>query len=158
MPGSISPIETDKSAICRGILRALPDWFGLPDAIENYARAVEHLPMWRCAADGEIVGFLALKIHTEAAAEAYVLGVRRDWHRRGVGRCLFAAAEAHCRAAGLNYLTVKTLAPSRPDPLYARTRAFYAALGFVPLEVLPEVWGEGNPCLLMVKRIDTGAG
>jgi GNAT superfamily N-acetyltransferase len=87
-----------------------------------------------------------------------VLGVRRDRHRRGVGRRLVAAAEAHCRAAGLIYLTVKTLAPSHPHPFYARTRAFYAALGFVPLEVLPKVWGGGNPCLLMVRRIDTRAG
>jgi ribosomal protein S18 acetylase RimI-like enzyme len=153
MPGSILPIETDKSAICRDILRALPDWFGLPDAIESYAREVERLPMWGCAVDGEIVGFLALKIHTDAAAEVYVLGVRRDWHRRGIGRRLFAAAEAHCRAAGLSYLTVKTLAPRHRDPFYARTRALYAALGFVPLEVLPKVWGEGNPCLLMVKGV-----
>lgn len=48
---------------------------------------------------------------------------------------------------------VKTLAPSHPDRNYAKTRAFYQRVGFRPLEELPELWGEANPCLLMVKRI-----
>ncbi|MGH8735065.1 MAG: RdgB/HAM1 family non-canonical purine NTP pyrophosphatase, partial [Burkholderiales bacterium] len=48
-------------------------------------------------------------------------------------------------------LTVKTLAPSAGDRLYARTHRFYAAEGFVPLEVFPTLWNEENPCLLMAK-------
>ena len=48
---------------------------------------------------------------------------------------------------------MKTLAPSDPDPSYAATRAFYAAVGFLPLEELPQVWGPQNPCLLMVKAL-----
>jgi XTP/dITP diphosphohydrolase len=48
-------------------------------------------------------------------------------------------------------LTVKTLAPSAGDRLYARTHRFYAAEGFVPLEVFPTLWNEANPCLLMAK-------
>ena len=33
---------------------------------------------------------------------------------------------------------------------YARTRAFYRAQGFLPLQCLPEYWDQDNPCLLMV--------
>jgi hypothetical protein len=34
-------------------------------------------------------------------------------------------------------LTVKTLAPSRPDINYAATRPFYEAVGFLPCSPLP---------------------
>ena len=33
------------------------------------------------------------------------------------------------------------------------TRAFYAAAGFRPLEVITEVWGPDDPCLLMVRPL-----
>ncbi len=61
-------------------------------------------------------------------------------------------AADYARAEGFSLLHVKTLAPtlSDPDPGYAATRAFYAAVGFLPLEELPQVWGPENPCLLMV--------
>jgi hypothetical protein len=33
------------------------------------------------------------------------------------------------------------------------TRKFYEAIGFVPLEVFPTLWGSENPCLVMIKNI-----
>jgi len=151
MQHAITRIEADKSAICRDILHALPEWFALPEAIENYALAVDVLPMFGVAAEGAIAGFLALKVHTPSAAEAYVLGVKKPWHRQGAGRSLFSAAESWCRERGIRFLTVKTLDASHPDPFYARTRTFYDAIGFLPLEVLPTFWSASNPCLLMAK-------
>ena len=47
---------------------------------------------------------------------------------------------------------MKTLGPSYPDAGYAKTRSFYLARGFVPLEEIHGLW-EQNPCLLLVKRI-----
>lgn len=99
-------------------------------------------------------GFLSLKRHTPHAAEVYVMGVRREYHRTGVGRRLVQTAEAWLRRQGVEYLQVKTLGPSRDDENYARTRAFYQALGFRPLEELTQVWDAQNPCLIMIKRLD----
>jgi hypothetical protein len=48
---------------------------------------------------------------------------------------------------------VKTLGPSSDDSNYAKTRAFYSAMGFRPLEEFKQIWDEHNPCLVMVKRI-----
>ncbi|WP_419825670.1 hypothetical protein [Sphingomonas sp.] len=62
-------------------------------------------------------------------------------------------AERRLAAVGIRWLTVKTLAASHPDPHYARTRAFYEAIGFQPLEVFPTLWGDDTPCLLMVKPL-----
>ncbi|MET9020489.1 hypothetical protein ABZV93_10935 [Actinopolymorpha sp. NPDC004070] len=55
----------------------------------------------------------------------------------------------------MRLLQVKTLGPSHPHEGYARTREFYRAMGFQPLEELHGVW-PGNPCLLMVAFLRHG--
>lgn len=127
---------------------------GLADARETYITNAGHLPMIVARIHAGVpIGFLSLKRHTDAAAEAYVLGVRRE-HRHGCGRAMFDAAEHRLTAEGARYLTVKTLAPDRPDPNYAATRRFYEAIGFEPIEVFPTLWNKDNPCLLMKKWIE----
>ena len=59
----------------------------------------------------------------------------------------------HARSQGAHWFHVKTLSPRDPDENYEKTRAFYAAMGFEPLEEIVEVWGPDNPCLLLVKRL-----
>ncbi|MCX6372453.1 MAG: GNAT family N-acetyltransferase [Actinobacteria bacterium] len=139
-----------QGALAEGILRALPDWFGLEQALVDYAHAADELPTFVAARGGETVGFLTLKPTSGDAVEIHVMAVIPGAHRRGVGRALVERAATHARAQGFSMLHVKTLAPSDPHPPYATTRAFYVAVGFCPLEVLPQVWGPENPCLLMV--------
>jgi GNAT superfamily N-acetyltransferase len=141
--------QRERSRICEHVLRDLPEWFGIEDATSAYIRDVAELPTF--AVDD--LGFLSLKHHTPRAAEIYVMAVRRDAHRRGIGSALLAAAETDLRAQGAEYLQVKTLGPSRPSEHYERTRAFYEARGFVPLEEIHRLWDEDNPCLLLVKRL-----
>lgn len=143
------------SAVCTPILRALPDWFGIEAAIIHYSIEIECLPTWLAREPGveQVVGFLSIKQHTAYAAEIYVMGIHANAHRRGIGRHLVAEAETWLRRAGVEYLQVKTLSDSHPDPFYARTRAFYLALGFRPVEEFNQLWGEQNPCLLYIKRL-----
>jgi GNAT superfamily N-acetyltransferase len=138
-----------RSELCRDVLAALPGWFGIEEAVDRYVRDVADLPTFAVGRDG----FLALKLHTEAAAEIYVMGVRPARHQRGIGTELLDAAEAFLRDRGVEYLQVKTLGPSEPSEHYAATRSFYAARGFRPLEELTAIWGEANPCLIMVKHL-----
>ena len=138
----------ERSRIAEAVLRDLPGWFGIEEATRDYVQGAATLPTFAVEPD---VGFLSVKQQTPAAAELYVMGVRPGHHRQGIGRALVAAAESWCRARGIRYLHVKTLGPSRPDEGYAATRAFYEALGFVPLEETTAFWGEANPCLVMVK-------
>ena len=142
----------ERSRIAEAVLRDLPDWFGIEESTRQYIEDAATLPTLVVEPDA---GFLCLKQHTPRAAEIYVMGVRREQHRRGIGRALVAAAERWCRAQGIRYLQVKTLAPSHPDELYGRTRRFYQARGFRPLEELAAIWGEENPCLIMVERLET---
>ena len=138
-----------RSHLCEEILRALPEWFGLEEPLREYVREVAGLLTFAAGGDG----FLALELHTEAAAEIHVMGVRPERHGRGIGTALVEAAEAFLRGRGVEYLQVKTLGPSHPSEAYAATRRFYRARGFRPLEELTAIWGEANPCLIMVKRL-----
>jgi ribosomal protein S18 acetylase RimI-like enzyme len=84
-----------------------------------------------------------------------VLGVKRRFHRRGVGRALIECAGDFAMRSGLFFLAVKKLAAENPDPHNAATRRFYEAVGFVPIEVFPALWDARNPCLLMIKPLAT---
>ncbi|OQA23278.1 MAG: Mycothiol acetyltransferase [Chloroflexi bacterium ADurb.Bin360] len=142
-----------QSAVCEPILRALPDWFGVEEATRQYVREIEALPTLLALREEQALGFLTLKQHSPWVAELYVMGVFPQVHRQGIGHALVAQAEAVLRAQGIEFFQVKTLAPTHPDPGYARTRAFYEAQGFRPLEIFPELWDPENPCLLMVKYL-----
>ena len=146
------------------ILRALPQWFGIEEARRRYVEAVDELetfvalpPGPACAGQvirpDKIIGFAALRETSRDALEIHVMGVLPAWHRRGAGRQLVERAASYARSEGFSLLHVKTLAPSHPDPGYAATRAFYTALGFRPLEELPQVWGPDDPCLLLVRPL-----
>jgi len=81
------------------------------------------------------------------------MGILPAFHHNGIGRALIEKAEEHAKNRNIEYLQVKTLGPSNADASYAKTRAFYAAMGFRPLEEFSQIWDENNPCLVMVKRI-----
>jgi XTP/dITP diphosphohydrolase len=144
-----------KERICRAVLESLSDWFGIPEAIDQFCREVRGLRMWVARDGDDIGGFATVQQHFPVTAELHLIAIRAEHHRAGVGEHLLAAIEAHLRKKATRFLTVKTLAPSAGDRLYARTHRFYAAQGFVPLEVFPTLWNEENPCLLMAKTLRT---
>ena len=148
----IGPVA-GRGALCKALLRGLPDWFGIEASIVDYAHAVETLPTFVAMVGGEAAGLLALRPTSPAALEMHVMAVSREHHRRGIGRALVERAAAYARAAGFTLLHVKTLAPEIEDDGYAGTRAFYDSVGFVALEVIPAVWGPENPCLVMVRPL-----
>jgi GNAT superfamily N-acetyltransferase len=150
---TISGPHYGKSAACEPVLRGLPDWFGIEAAIVQYAAEIEALPTFLASTAEGVIGFLSLKQHNPYAAEILVMGVKEAAHRQGVGKALVVEAEKWLREQGEEYVQVKTLGPSHSDPGYARTRAFYLALGFRPLEELNQIWDEHNPCLILVKRL-----
>lgn len=142
-----------QAAVCVPIIRKLPDWFSIEAAILGYEKEIDGLPTFLAKSDGQALGFLSLKQHNPCSAEVYVMGVRPDVHRGGIGRALMETAETYARSLGIKYMQVKTLGPSRPDEHYAQTRAFYETMGFRPLEEFKQIWDEQNPCLILVKRL-----
>lgn len=143
----------DQAHLCEPILRALSDWFGIEDATRQYVADTAVLPTFLAFHTNQPVGFLTLKQHTPYAAEIHVMAVLPDWHRHGVGRALLAASEAYLREQNVEFLQVKTLSAQHPDEGYGRTRQFYLAVGFRPLQEFPLLWGEDNPCLQLIKHL-----
>lgn len=145
--------ENEKEQISRGILLSLPHWFGIPESTKAYIRECRHMTFWAAFIEEKPAGFLAVKAHNSYSAELYVMGVLEQFHRQGVGTSLFSRCLEWARQRGYEYLQVKTLDESHPDPFYAKTRKYYQAMGFRPLECFSTVWGESCPCLVMVLHI-----
>lgn len=134
-------------------MRSLPQWFGIEAANGQYLQDIEKLPSLLAQVDGRDLGFLTIREHNAYAAENHIVGVLPEVHRQGIGRALLLQSEISLRQRGVEYLQVKTLSPAHPDEGYAKTRAFYRALGFRSLEEFRELWGTENPCLMLIKYL-----
>lgn len=150
----IVPFESETHAAeCTAVLAALPGWFGQPASNAEYLRGLAELPAFVALHGDRVAGFASLRLHDVRRAEIEVLAVRPEWHRRGVGRALLTHIEDWLQSRNAEILGVKTLGPSRPDPFYAGTRAFYRALGFRAVLETTEPWGPDNPALILVKLL-----
>jgi GNAT superfamily N-acetyltransferase len=156
MDGSVALREVDAGAgsVCAEILRLLPTWFGIPESNEDYVATAETHPGVIASVGDDAVGITTLKHHSPYAAEIYLMAVKPAFHRAGIGLAMLRTVEARLAAAGVEFLQVKTLGPSRPDEGYAKTRAFWLACGFRPLEELPTLWDPSNPALQLIKTVD----
>lgn len=144
--------DTAKASIARTILEALPDWFGIPEATEEYIADSRGRPFF-CACDGERpVGFLYLKETGKHTVELAVMGVRQEYHRRGIGSMLFEQARQEAVRLGYSFIQVKTVQMGR-YAIYDDTNRFYLSLGFKELEVFPRLWDECNPCQIYIMAI-----
>jgi GNAT superfamily N-acetyltransferase len=135
------------------LLRDLPEWFGIEESVRGYIEAARTLPGAAAIAGDDIVGVCLVRRHTDVAAEIELLAVRRDLHRQAIGRRLLQRIEPDLVADGVRLLEVKTFGPSGDSAEYERTRAFYRACGFLPLEERTDIWSPENPCLISVKPL-----
>jgi ribosomal protein S18 acetylase RimI-like enzyme len=100
------PVTAGRGTICRTVLESLPEWFGIPAALERYVSAADALPMLACFDPaGSTVAFVSIKTLSPFAAEVHVLGVKRSWHRQGIGRRLVDAASRLAVSQGARDLT-----------------------------------------------------
>ena len=81
--------DREKQRIAEGILAALPEWFGIPEARAEYVQDCAD-KIFLCAMEQEEpAGFLYLKETGKDTMEIAAMGVRKEFHRRGVGNALF---------------------------------------------------------------------
>jgi len=143
----------DKMRIARMILEALPEWFEIPETREGYIRSSAGWTMAAAYEDGTPVGFLCLKQTGRDTVELAVMGVLKEWHRRGIGTTLFRAARAVAAEQGYSFMQVKTVKMGCYED-YDRTNLFYQSLGFKEFEVFPLLWDEANPCQVYVMALN----
>lgn len=141
-----------KSEITLKVLRDLPEWFGIEEALLNY---VEHVKSCYYAAyeiEENYVGFVALE-ENPVSYDMHVLGLLKSYHRKGIGKALVDHAEAYAKSQNKKYMTVKTVSADSPDLNYKKTRIFYEQMGYEHLEIFKTLWDEYNPCLYMIKTL-----
>lgn len=142
----------EKQNVTRLILEALPDWFGIPEARENYITESTD-KIFFCAYDKDKpVGFLYLKETGNATVELYVMGVLIEYHRNGIGRELFNNAKKAASEKGYSFIQVKTVQMGKYEE-YDRTNKFYLSLGFKEFEMFPTLWDEWNPCQIYIMSL-----
>lgn len=141
-----------KQNVTRLILEALPDWFGIPEAREEYI-AESRNKIYFCAFDSDRpVGFLYLKETSKDTVELYAMGILKEFHRKGIGRKLFNKAKETANEQGYSFLQVKTVEMGKYEE-YDRTNKFYLSLGFKEFEVFPKLWDEWNPCQIYIMNL-----
>ena len=113
----------EKANMVQEVLADLPEWFGLPDSTAAYIEEAKVLPMWAAFSDDQVIGFLTVKETSPDTLELHCTGVKKVWHRKGIGRALF---EAMMSDQGVNYslIQVKTVAKGHYAE-YDQTNAFY---------------------------------
>ena len=99
------------------------------------------------------MGIATIKHHSPYAAEIYLMAIKPAFHRHGMGRLMLGRVERRLAADNVEFLQVKTLSAARDDEGYAKTRAFWLACGFRPLEEFPTLWDPSNPALQLIKTV-----
>jgi hypothetical protein len=107
------PIAVDQ------VLRSLPAWFGIEDAIVSYVESVSQRDSFLAVVDGKVIGVALVNRHFPESAE-------------------------ECRL-----LQVHTVGPSFEDHAYAQTRAFYRQAGFLPLQEFDRIDWDGPSLVLV---------
>lgn len=150
----ITPITDSliKQNVTKLILEALPDWFGIPEAREEYIAESDN-KIFFCAFDCDRpVGFLYLKETGRDTVELCVMGVLKEFHQKGIGRELFNRAKETASEQGYSFIQVKTVQMGKYEE-YDRTNKFYLSLGFKEFEVFPTLWDEWNPCQIYIMNL-----
>ena len=142
----------EKEMISRTILEALPDWFGIPEAREEYIVNSVNQQLFAAVKEEKPIGFLCLKQTGKDTVEVSVMGVLKEFHRHGIGRKLFMKAREKAIKDGFSFIQVKTVQMGQYDN-YDNTNKFYISLGFKEFEIFPTLWDEWNPCQVYVMAL-----
>lgn len=141
----------EKSRIVEEVLLDLPDWFGLPDSTKEYIEQSKQLVLFSAHHNDSTLGFITLKETSCDTCEIHCMGVKKEFHHKGIGKLLYKQFEEYAKNK-YEYVQVKTVDEGK-YPEYDQTIAFYKSLGFKKLEVFPPLWNEWNPCLIMIKKV-----
>lgn len=144
-----------KQEIVNTILRNLPEWFEIESAIADYTKNSVNTTVFAHFENNVPVGVISLKHVNNHTLEVYVMGVEKHKQKLGIGTKLIDVATNFAKQNNYKLLQVKTLDESFVpyDKFYEITRKFYNKVGFYNLECL-NIWGNNNPCIIMVKPIN----
>lgn len=144
--------KDEKKKITREILESLEDWFGIPESREEYIENGSSELFWCAYDESKVVGFIYLHKTGKDTIELYVIGVLKEYHRRGIGKALFECAKKAIKESGYSFMQVKTVKMGKCQE-YDNTNKFYLSIGFKEFEVFPTLWDEWNPCQVYIMAL-----
>jgi len=100
---------------------------------EKYAKGVKERICLGSMVNENCKGLICLEFPFPCSANIYWMGVKKDFHGKGIGKALLKAAEKLCIEKNCDSLTVETLSPKHADEGYLQTYAFYTKERFKPL-------------------------
>ena len=142
----------EKQKISEEILNDLPQWFGIEKSTKEYVDNSNDKNFLACFTGDEVIGFVVLNATSKDCAEIYVMGVKRWFHRIGVGKALNEAYEKMAKIFGYTYSQDKTVKMGCYQQ-YDITNKFYISIGYKELECFPNLWDKWNPCQIYVKYL-----
>ena len=87
---------------------------------------------------------------TESSYDLYWIAVRKDQMGHGVGRKLMTLAEQSVVKMGGTIVWVETSGRA----IYESTRAFYLAIGYEKIAVMPDFYAPGDDKIVFMKRVE----
>lgn len=123
----------ESEQVCRELTLSFPEYFGIQEANERYAKGVRELVNFGAKINGIYVGLLSLEMPFPNNANIYWMAVKKEYHGQGVGCSLLKFTDSYCSKKHCASMTVETLSPAENDPNYIKTYAFYQRNGFEPL-------------------------
>lgn len=144
--------KREKEKVSKEVLYDLPEWFGLPESTENYIIDSQDKPLLACYANDEVAGYIVLNATSKDCTDIFVMGVKKKFHRMGIGLKLNNAFEILAKKLGYTYSQVKTVKTGCYKE-YDITNKFYIAMGYKELECFPTLWDEWNPCQIYIKYL-----
>lgn len=144
--------KKEKEIISKEVLYDLPEWFGLPESTKEYIKDSQDKPFLACYADNEVAGFIVLNATSKDTADIFVMGIKKKFHRMGIGTKLNTEFENMAKNLGYSYSQVKTVKMGHYKE-YDITNEFYIAMGYKELECFPTLWDEWNPCQIYIKYL-----
>lgn len=144
--------KEEKEKICMDVLEALPEWFEIPESRVSYAKESRELPFFADVEYEIARGFIAMKETSNYTVEICVMGVKKEYHRLGIGSKLFEAFYQYAKEMGYEFIQVKTVREGMYSE-YDLTNVFYQRMGFRELECMVGLWDEANPCQVYVMAV-----
>ena len=108
---------------CAEVLRSLPMWFGIEDALLMYADDSVRLPGFAAVRGNQVQGFILLTQHFPHAWEVHCMAVRSEARNKGYGKALMAQLARRCVEQGLARFEWSVLDWNAPSI------AFYQSIG-----------------------------
>ena len=119
--------------ICREIAADLPEYFGIPEANERYAKGMHDRISFAAMHHDKYIALLSLEFPFSNNANIYWMAVLREYQGSGIGGKLIKHAEDYSRERVCMSVTVETLSPKNADINYLKTYSFYEKSGYKSL-------------------------